>query len=331
MPQLVAPPSGGDVAGATSGEAAASDPTAAATSDQTADAAAAATQQQPSNVVVIVRVDSPGNDGPVTQSNITVATPSAANGATTAQQGGTGTEPQAPPQTGTDQGSTAQPDASDQQSSTAQQATSTATATQDDAGNLVVTVRIDSPGRNGSITQANGAIGASDATNTSATNQQVAAPAPPVQPQARGKGAATPHKPPRRRHRKPGATTPAPLGSQAFPAATSGVDPQGPAPDQAAKPAARGRALAHRHKATPQYATAHAHAAVALSAITAGAARALSPFVHYTPTAAEAARPEDVSRAVLLTLVALAAAGTAAIVSRRVPTRRREASARARR
>src|SRR5205814_2324406 len=55
--------------------------TATSTTGESAGSAATATQQQPINVIVIVRVNSPGNDGPITQNNITVASSTAANNA----------------------------------------------------------------------------------------------------------------------------------------------------------------------------------------------------------------------------------------------------------
>jgi hypothetical protein len=292
--------------------------TATATTDQAADATAGAAQQQPTNVVVIVRIDSPGNDGAITQSNVTVATPDAANDATTSQEGGA------------DQAaSTEEPSASDQEASTTQEASSAATATQDDAGNLVVTVRIASPGRDGAVTQTNDAVGTSEATNTSVTDQQAAAPAPTVQPQARGKGAANSAKPPRR-HRHPAVTAPTAVEPAPTLVTTGYVEPRVQASQATATTAAA--APAPRDRGTSRPATVHHHVAPALSTIAAGAARALSPFVPDAQTVGEAARrPTDLSDAVLLTLATLAAAGVTLVGVRRVPRRRRPISWRARR
>jgi hypothetical protein len=58
-----------------------------------------------------------------------------------------------------------------QAASTGQTAGSTATATQDQPGNIIVSVRINSPGNNGSSTQTNGSGAASNASNSSATGQ----------------------------------------------------------------------------------------------------------------------------------------------------------------
>src|SRR5437867_3387577 len=44
-----------------------------AATDQSASSSASASQQQPRNIVVTVRVDSPGDDGGVTQTDVTVA------------------------------------------------------------------------------------------------------------------------------------------------------------------------------------------------------------------------------------------------------------------
>ena len=129
-----------------------------ASTEQASTASAAATQQQPKNIVVSVRIDSPGDDGPITQTNVAVAVADGSNDSSTAQTGGAG---DAGGQSG------------DQQAATGQTASSTATATQDQAGNLVISIRIRSPGNDGPITQTNTGIGISNAGNTSATNQGV--------------------------------------------------------------------------------------------------------------------------------------------------------------
>lgn len=277
-------------------------PTATSTTSQNAGSTATATQQQPINVVVIVRVDSPGNDGPITQSNITVASSTAANTASTAQ-GGVGNAA----------------------SATTQQATPTATATQDAAGNLVVTVRLDSPGKNGAITQTNGAISASNATNTSSTTQQVAAPKPAVRPQARRAGAAASRKLPRQK-RQP-ASVPAPPESSRPQATTTDAEPAATTPHRLAiqKPAP-----SHRHPAVAQKFHGPTHHSSTLNSITKGAVQALSPFVPNTSPVADASGSENVSRPVLLALLLAAAAAAAAFALRRAPARRQAASSRTR-
>jgi len=126
-----------------------------ASTNQGAASSATTTQQQPRNIVISVRIDSPGDDGAITQSNIAGAVAEGSNDSSTVQSGGAGGD--------------AQPGG--QQAATGQNAGSTATVTQDQAGNLVIAVRINSPGNNGPISQANTAVAISNAANTSATNQ----------------------------------------------------------------------------------------------------------------------------------------------------------------
>jgi hypothetical protein len=268
-----------------------------ATTGQTAGSTVTATQQQPVNLVVIVRVNSPGNNGPITQNNVAAAPSAAANSAATTQGGGGG---------------------GGKAASTGQQATATATATQDAAGNYVVTVRIDSPGSNGAVTQTNGVVGASTGTNTSKTAQQVAAPKSAVQPQAHHAGAANSRRSAgRHRHRA------------ALLRATTDVEPIATTPQVAIR-----HAPAHRHPAAvhePRTST-QTHVREALNSIASGAARALSPFVPSTsPVADEAAGPADVSRAVLLTLLVLVAAAATFALFRRATLQRQTAASRVRR
>jgi hypothetical protein len=130
-----------------------------AATDQAATAAATANQQQPRNIVISVRIDSPGDDGAITQENVAVSIADSSNDSSTSQQsGGVG-------------GAGGQ--AGDQQASTGQTAGSTTTVSQDQARNLVISIRVNSPGDNGPISQTNQAIAGSNAANTSATNQGV--------------------------------------------------------------------------------------------------------------------------------------------------------------
>jgi hypothetical protein len=144
-----------------------------ASTDQSASSNASATQQQPVNVVVSVRINSPGDDGPISQTNVIAGVSDAANAASTTQ-GGSASE-------GTD-------GSADQEASTSQQAGSTATATQQGAQNIVVVVRINSPGDNGSISQGNVDVAVSNAGNESSTAQggssgtESAAPTPVAEP-----------------------------------------------------------------------------------------------------------------------------------------------------
>jgi len=247
---------------------------------------------------VIVRINSPGNDGPITQNNITVASSTAANNASTAQSG-----------------------VESLASMTTQQATPTATATQDAAGNLVITVRQDSPGKTGAITQANTVLGASNAINSSTTTQQAAAPNPAVQPQARGAGAAVSRKPPRPQDRQPAATVRAPAESSQPPVATTDPEPTAAAPQSAA---IQKQAPTHRHSVAAQTSRVRTHHLPTLSGIASGAARVLSPLVpHTSPVVTEAGQSQDISRPVLLALLLSAAAAATFALVRRAPARRR--------
>jgi hypothetical protein len=170
-------------------------PAQAASTGQAAASGATATQQQPTNVVISVRVNSPGDNGPISQTNVAVAGSGASNSASTTQSGAPG-------------GGSAAPN---QGASTGQEAAATATATQDEAGNLVVTVRINSPGNNGAVSQSNVAGATANSGNTSSTTQGTSsagsAPAVAQQPQAHAP-VATAAKP-RTSQRRPVRRTPA--------------------------------------------------------------------------------------------------------------------------
>ena len=125
-----------------------------ASTNQSAGAAASATQQQPRNVVVSVRINSPGNDGPISQTNV------AGSGAGASNQGSTD-QGQAPGGQGSSQ----------QEATTNQGATAVATTTQEQPQNIVILIRINSPGDNGSIDQTNLAVSVSTAGNVSVTRQ----------------------------------------------------------------------------------------------------------------------------------------------------------------
>jgi hypothetical protein len=167
--------------------------------DQTSGAQSAATQDQPTNVVVSIRVDSPGDNGPISQTNLVISDAGSSNAGSTAQDGAPG-------------------GGSGQDASTEQQAGADTTVTQDGAGNLVVVVRINSPGDNGPISQTNAAVGAAGAQNTSDTtqNQPAAPPSPSAAPQeeAAGPSARTSRRRPHRavapRREEAVATAPAP-------------------------------------------------------------------------------------------------------------------------
>ena len=159
--------------------------------DQAAGAETSVTQQQPTNVVIEIRIDSPGNNGPISQTNAAVGAANGTNDASTGQGGA--------------------PGGAGQDASTNQQASADTTVTQDQAGNYVVTVRINSPGNNGPVSQTNAAAGSSNAQNASETSQggQSEAPAQTVAP-AKAAGGSSKHASRRRpHHRSAAATAPA--------------------------------------------------------------------------------------------------------------------------
>ena len=130
-----------------------------ATTDQDALAGASATQYQPSNIVNSTRVDSPGDNGAITQTNAAQGQAAAANGSATTQG-----SPSSPDGGGGDQG--AQLSAATQQAAAA-----IASAIQQGAQNIVIQIRINSPGDNGPINQSNIAIAGAGAVNASQTSQ----------------------------------------------------------------------------------------------------------------------------------------------------------------
>jgi hypothetical protein len=125
-----------------------------ASTEQADNAAAEATQQQPRNLVISIRINSPGNDGPISQSNVAGSVAGASNDSSTGQGGAPGAQ-----------------QASQQQAGTDQAATAAATVTQEQPQNIVILIRINSPGDNGPIDQSNTAVAASNAGNVSATTQ----------------------------------------------------------------------------------------------------------------------------------------------------------------
>lgn len=138
----------------------------AAGTDQVAAALSAATQYDPSNTNVAIRVLSPGSNGPVTQSNDAASRADAGNAAATTQsgsqsQGGSscGCSGSTPIQT------------SDQSASTDQTAAALSEAKQIDPSNSDVSIRVLSPGSDGSVSQSNNAASSADAGNRAATTQ----------------------------------------------------------------------------------------------------------------------------------------------------------------
>ena len=136
--------------------------------DQVAGALSTAAQLGASNVNVPIRVLSPGNDGTVSQTNAVGSQAAAGNSATTGQSasqqaaggGSCGcSSSSAPIQT------------SDQSAATGQEAVAGSQATQVDPSNTTVSVRVLSPGDDGSVSQAN-AVGSTAAAGNQAVTSQ---------------------------------------------------------------------------------------------------------------------------------------------------------------
>jgi hypothetical protein len=135
-----------------------------AATDQTGTTSADATDAQPTNIFVSLRINSPGDNGPVTQTSTTAVAGDTANEAATAQDGWQDWAPGA---------RTAEPasQASTQDSDTTQAATTSATATRPKPTNVVVSVRVNSPGDDGPVTQSSAVAVAAQSKNTAATVQ----------------------------------------------------------------------------------------------------------------------------------------------------------------
>ena len=140
-----------------------------ASSGQVAGAAAGAAQTNPSNTNVSIRVLSPGNDGSVSQSNSADSDATASNrnsadqDATQSQSGGS---------TGACCGSGSTGIQSSSQSAANQQAAAALSlATQTNASNTNVPVRVGSPGNDGSVSQSNSADSDASASNRNSADQ----------------------------------------------------------------------------------------------------------------------------------------------------------------
>jgi ribosomal protein S4 len=131
-----------------------------AASQQAADAGATSTQVNPTNQNIAVRVLSPGDDGAVTQSNTSTAAAAAAN-ANAASQAASQAAPAA---SGTQ--------AVGQSARNSQAASSDATSTQVKPSNQNVSVRVLSPGDDGSVSQSNDSTAESVAANANKTAQE---------------------------------------------------------------------------------------------------------------------------------------------------------------
>jgi hypothetical protein len=133
-----------------------------AASQQSASSSATSTQEHPSNANIAVRIGSPGNGGAVTQANTSSAASAAGNVNTTAQQAAQQVAAGAGVQL------------ADQSAANEQSAASSANSTQSHPQNENISVRIMSPGDDGSVTQTNSSDATSAAANKNATGQSAA-------------------------------------------------------------------------------------------------------------------------------------------------------------
>ena len=134
-----------------------------APTDQAANASANSTQVAPTNVNVVIRLDSPGNDGPVAQTNSSQAN---------ADAGNTNSLSQGSSQSQNGAGSAAgQSQSSSQSAPTTQSSQSTATSTQVNPLNANIVIRNKSPGDEGPVTQTNSVQSTAGAANSNAVDQ----------------------------------------------------------------------------------------------------------------------------------------------------------------
>jgi hypothetical protein len=277
-----------------------------AMNDQTAGAATSVTQDQPANVVVSIRIDSPGDNGPVTQTNVAVGAANGTNDASTSQGGGS-TGP-------------------GQDASTDQQAAANTTVTQDQAGNLVVTVRINSPGDNGPVSQTNAAVGASNAQNRSDTTQGGQSKASAPSTASKKAGRASGHSSRRRPHRNtavaaaPASVSPvaqAPAWHSADATAASAVRAHHP------KHAAKDRP-AHRGRTAPLDGSSSERASESPLGRAIGQAGDLLGTVAPRAAIGAPRRPADVSSPVLYSLLAALTVGAVFVAWSLRPAWRRQ-------
>jgi len=138
--------------------------------DQLALALSAAEQVRASNSNNPIRVLSPGSDGDVSQSNTAGSSATAGNSATTGQTSSQ-SGPSGSASCGCDSSGTGV-QASKQDAGTLQGAGAASSATQDHPKNTNVSIRVLSPGGNGSVSQSNTAGSSAAAGNSATTTQQ---------------------------------------------------------------------------------------------------------------------------------------------------------------
>jgi len=276
------------------GEPAPTDQT--ASTQQAGNSAASAVQQQPQNIVISIRINSPGDDGPITQINAAVGAAGSSNSSTTGQNAGSGA--------GSGQGGS-------QNASTGQTADSSSSATQNQPQNTVISIRINSPGDNGAIVQQNLTVSISSSGNVSVTDQRLGQPETSADSGTKSPLAASPSQHASRQIKPSGgksAPPSAPKTSNAVskPVASSTPSEPGASNASAAAPAfvlvghaKHTLAAAHRLVSRPVAATAR-HLVV----VPHGAAQALRNLTP-RPTIQAGGDGQNVSSAVLLTVVAV--------------------------
>lgn len=135
----------------------------AAAAAQAAGAQSGAGQSQPANENISVRVQSPGGNGNVTQSNSVTSGATAANGNLTGQSADQSQGAACACGVGTQ--------AVGQEADSKQSAAALSAATQQGASNENIAVRVQSPGDDGSVSQSNAAASTATAGNANATGQ----------------------------------------------------------------------------------------------------------------------------------------------------------------
>jgi hypothetical protein len=137
-----------------------------APTSQHADATAASNQVAPTNINISIRVDSPGDNGPVEQNNTSTATAVSGNSNSVAQDGSQA-------QTG-GRSSSGQSQSAGQNAPTSQDASAASRSTQVAPTNLNITIRNKSPGEDGAVSQTNTSQSTAGAANSNDANQDAA-------------------------------------------------------------------------------------------------------------------------------------------------------------
>jgi hypothetical protein len=168
-PEAAAPSSAPTTQGQTGGGSspAVQSATQSAENGQVAGSASSATQIAPSNQNIAVRVLSPGNDGPVTQSNTDTSNASASNTNSTNQA--VDQDPTGSSSCGC--GSPGSIQTAQQSAGNLQIAGADSTAVQKGAQNVNTPVRVLSPGNDGPVSQSNSVSSTASAKNTNDTKQ----------------------------------------------------------------------------------------------------------------------------------------------------------------